>query len=43
MFDVSKLQVRDIDAIVLIDALKADLAAGKVTKMTLDGHITVIK
>jgi 2',3'-cyclic-nucleotide 2'-phosphodiesterase (5'-nucleotidase family) len=43
MFDVSKLQVRDIDAIVLIDALKADLAAGKVTKMTLDGRVTVIK
>ena len=43
MFDVSKLQVRDIDAIVLIDALRADLAAGKVTKMSLDGRVTVIK
>ena len=43
MFDVSKLQVRDIDALVLIDALRADLAAGKVTKMALDGRLTVIK
>jgi 5'-nucleotidase len=43
MFDVTKLQVRDIDAIVLIDALKADLAAGKPTLMKLDGRITVIK
>jgi hypothetical protein len=34
---------RDIDAIVLADAPKADLAAGKVTTMTLDGRITVIK
>lgn len=43
MFDVLKLQVRDIDAIVLIDALKADMAAGKTTIMSLDGRITVIK
>jgi 5'-nucleotidase len=43
MFDVTKLQVRDIDAIVLIDALKADLAAGKTTLMKLDGRITIIK
>lgn len=43
MFDVLKLQVRDIDAIVLIDALKADMAAGKTTLMSLDGRITVIK
>lgn len=43
MFDVSKLSVRDIDAIVLIDALKADLAAGKTTIMSLEGRITVIK
>ncbi|MCF8528481.1 MAG: 5'-nucleotidase C-terminal domain-containing protein [Aquiluna sp.] len=43
MFDVSKLQVRDIDAIVLIDALKADAANGKVTQMKLDGRVTVIK
>jgi 5'-nucleotidase len=43
MFDVLKLSVRDIDALVLIDALKADLAAGKTTVMALDGRITVIK
>lgn len=43
MFDVLKLQVRDIDAIVLIDALKADMAAGKTTVMKLDGRTTVIK
>lgn len=43
MFDVSKLSVRDIDAIVLIEALKADLALGKTTVMKTDGRITVIK
>lgn len=43
MFDVSKLSVRDIDAIVLIDALKGDLAAGKTTVMKIEDRITVIK
>lgn len=43
MFDVSKLQVRDLDADVIIEALKADAAAGKVTEMKLDGRITIIK
>ena len=42
MFDVSKLQVRDLDAEVLIEALRADMAAGKVTEMKLDGRTTVI-
>jgi 5'-nucleotidase len=43
MFDVAKLQVRDLDAEVLIEALRADMAAGKVTEMKLDGRTTVIK
>lgn len=43
MFDVSKLQVRDLDADVIIEALRADAAAGKVTEMKLDGRVTVIK
>jgi 2',3'-cyclic-nucleotide 2'-phosphodiesterase (5'-nucleotidase family) len=42
MFDVSKLQVRDLDAEVLVEALRADRAAGKVTEMKLDGRTTVI-
>ena len=42
MFDVSKLQVRDLDAEVLVEALKADAAAGVVTEMKLDGRTTVI-
>ena len=42
MFDVSKLQVRDLDAEVLVEALRADKAAGKVTEMKLDGRTTVI-
>lgn len=42
MFDVSKLQVRDLDADVLVEALRADMAAGKVTEMKLDGRTTVI-
>ena len=42
MFDVSKLQVRDLDADVIVEALKADAAAGKVTEMKLDGRVTVI-
>ena len=42
MFDVSKLQVRDLDADVIVEALKADAAAGKVTEMKLDGRTTVI-
>ena len=43
MFDVAKLQVRDLDADVLVEALKADAAAGRVTEMKLDGRTTVIK
>jgi 5'-nucleotidase len=43
MFDVSKLQVRDLDAEVIADALRADAIAGKVTEMKLDGRVTVIK
>jgi len=43
MFDVSKLQVRDLDADVLVEALKADAAAERVTVMKLDGRTTVIK
>lgn len=43
MFDVSKLQVRDLDAEVIAEALRADAAAGKITEMKLDGRITVIK
>ena len=43
MFDVAKLEVRDLDAEVLIEALRADMAAGKVTEMKLDGRTTVIK
>lgn len=42
MFDISKLQVRDLDAEVLVEALRADMAAGKVTEMKLDGRTTVI-
>jgi 5'-nucleotidase len=42
MFDVAKLQVRDLDAEVLVEALRADMAAGKVTEMKLDGRTTVI-
>lgn len=43
MFDVAKLQVRDLDAEVLVEALRNDMAAGKVTEMKLDGRTTVIK
>jgi 5'-nucleotidase len=43
MFDISKLSVRDLDAEVLADALRADAAAGRVTEMKLDGRTTVIK
>jgi 5'-nucleotidase len=43
MFDVSKLQVRDLDADVIADGLRADALAGKVTEMKLDGRVTVIK
>ena len=42
MFDISKLNVRDLDAEVLAAALRADMAAGKVTQMKLDGRTTVI-
>lgn len=43
MFNISKLSVRDLDADVLIEALKADAAAGRVTQFKLDGRTTVIK
>jgi 5'-nucleotidase len=43
MFDVSKLQVRDLDAEVIAEALRADAAAGIITEMKLDGRMTVIK
>jgi 5'-nucleotidase len=43
MFDISKLSVRDLDAEVLAEALRADAAAGRVTEMKLDGRTTVIK
>ena len=43
MFDISKLNVRDLDADVLIEALRADAAAGRITQMKLDGRTTVIK
>lgn len=43
MFDLSKLSVRDLDADVLVEALRADAAAGRVTEMKLDGRTTVIK
>ena len=43
MFDVSKLQVRDLDAEVIAEALRADAAAGRITEMKLDGRVTVIK
>jgi 5'-nucleotidase len=43
MFNISMLSVRDLDADVLIEALRADAAAGRVTQMKLDGRTTVIK
>ena len=42
-FSVPKLQIRDRDADVVAEALRADMAAGKVTVMATDGRITVIK
>ncbi len=42
-FSIPKLQIRDRDADVVVEALRADLAAGKVTVMKTDGRITVIK
>ena len=43
MFDVSKLQVRDLDAEVLVEALRADMAAGIVTELKLEGRTTVLR
>jgi 5'-nucleotidase len=42
-FSIPKLQIRDRDADVVVEALRADLTAGKVTVMKTDGRITVIK
>ena len=42
-FDVTKLQIRDRDAEVVAEALRADLAAGKTTTMATDGRITIVK
>jgi 5'-nucleotidase len=42
-FDVTKLAIRDRDADLVVEALKADLAAGKATVMATDGRITIIK
>ena len=42
-FSVPKLQIRDRDADVVVEALRADLNAGKVTVMATDGRITIIK
>jgi 5'-nucleotidase len=42
-FSIPKLQIRDRDADVVVEALRADLAAGRVTVMKTDGRITVIK
>ena len=42
-FDPSKQKLRDLLVDVFADALKADLAAGKVSKFVTDGRITVIK
>ena len=42
-FSVPQLQIRDRDAEVVAEALRADLAAGKVTVMATDGRITIIK
>jgi len=42
-FDVTKLQIRDRDADVVAEALRADMAANKVTTMATDGRITIIK
>jgi hypothetical protein len=40
---VTKLAIRDRDADLVVEALKADLAAGKATVMATDGRITIIK
>jgi 5'-nucleotidase len=42
-FSVPQLQIRDRDADVVVEALRADMAAGKVTVMATDGRITIIK
>jgi 5'-nucleotidase len=42
-FDVTKLQIRDRDADVVAEALRVDMAANKVTTMSTDGRITIIK
>ena len=42
-FDPSKQQIKDLLVDVFVDALKADVAAGKVSKLVTDGRETVIK
>jgi 5'-nucleotidase len=42
-FDPAQVAVRDLLVDVFAEALRADLAAGKVTAMVTDGRITVIK
>jgi 5'-nucleotidase len=42
-FSVPQLRIRDRDADVVVEALRADMAAGKVTVMATDGRITIIK
>jgi 5'-nucleotidase len=42
-FDPAKVKVRDLLVDVFVDALKADLVAGKTTAMVTDGRISVIK
>lgn len=42
-FSIPRLQIRDRDAEVVAEALRADLAAGRVTVMATDGRITILK
>jgi len=42
-FDIAQLRIRDRDAEVVAEALRADMSAGKATTMTVDGRITIIK
>jgi 5'-nucleotidase len=42
-FSVPQLRIRDRDADVVVEALRADMDAGKITVMATDGRITIIK
>ena len=42
-FDKNKVQLRDLMVDVFVEALKADLKAGKTTTMVTDGRITQVK